>query len=285
MINFTKKVLKGWSILLLITILFPLSLSAQNFNAPIKKIEQAKYIAVYSLNWQEDSTNHYFIRQEDMLLFLGEHVSKFVSRNYYNFDTIIRRIKNPAGFRQMLSNPSKHILISTVFLYQIFKNYPKGKITTIDHIIGGSFIYTENLELMDWKLSNDTTTISGYKVQKATCNFGGRSWIAWFAPEIPFRDGPYKFCGLPGLIIKIADTCNQYVFELESFNKSNSKTMIDYAGANFIKTTKQGFFKAKDDFRDSFISRAKEFGLNSREQQTGEKHIKVMNNPLELKRK
>ncbi len=183
--------------------------------------------------------------------------------------------------------PGNAALISSSFLYQIFKNYPKGKITTIDHtlILGNSFIYTENLNLINWKLSNDTETIKGYKVQKATCSFGGRHWIAWFTPEIPFRDGPYKFCGLPGLIIKISDTRNQYVFELESFNKVKKKTMIDYVEQTFIKSTKQGFFKAQDNFRNNIISIGKEHGLNSREQQTAAKHMMVRNNPLELERK
>lgn len=33
--------------------------------------------------------------------------------------------------------------------------------------------------------------------QKATCDFAGRKWIAWFTTEIPIQDGPYKFYGLP----------------------------------------------------------------------------------------
>ncbi len=91
MINFKKKILQESGILLFITILSPLSLLAQ-FNAPIKKIEPAKYIAVYSLKWQQDSTNPNFIKQEDMLLFLGEHVSKFVSKNWYNFAKYMTKI-------------------------------------------------------------------------------------------------------------------------------------------------------------------------------------------------
>ena len=47
--------------------------------------------------------------------------------------------------------------------------------------------------MFEWTIAGDTASISGYNVQKATTHFGGRDWIAWFTPEIPYRDGPYKF--------------------------------------------------------------------------------------------
>lgn len=39
---------------------------------------------------------------------------------------------------------------------------------------------------------------------------GGRQWIAWFTSEIPLSEGPYKFGGLPGLILEVADSEGDY---------------------------------------------------------------------------
>src|SRR5690606_1469092 len=50
--------------------------------------------------------------------------------------------------------------------------------------------------------------------QRADIRFGGRDWVAWFTTEIPIPDGPYKFCGLPGLIVSIADTQQHWQFDL-----------------------------------------------------------------------
>ena len=42
----------------------------------------------------------------------------------------------------------------------------------------------------------------------------GRKWTAWFTTEIPIQDGPYKFRGLPGLIVKIEDETKSHCFAL-----------------------------------------------------------------------
>jgi len=67
---------------------------------------------------------------------------------------------------------------------------------------------------MKWTLLKEYSEVLGYSVQKATTNFGGRVWNAWFSKDIPLQDGPYKFSGLPGLILKISDSTDSHSFEL-----------------------------------------------------------------------
>ncbi|TLX23432.1 GLPGLI family protein [Chryseobacterium indologenes] len=97
----------------------------------------------------------------------------------------------------------------------------------------GIFFYTANhmpnpvLKVKDerrinWRILPDKQKIGGYSAQKATTNFGGREWVAWFTPEIPFQDGPYKFYGLPGLILKVSDKTNSHSFEIVSVEKKKS---------------------------------------------------------------
>ena len=81
---------------------------------------------------------------------------------------------------------------------------------------------------MVWKILPETTKIEEYKVQKATLDFGGRKWIAWFTKEIPFQDGPYKFHGLPGLIVKIEDSDKNYSWELAGVKKLDEFTELSF---------------------------------------------------------
>lgn len=252
------------------------------FDYPITEFEPAMFIVTYSLEYQEDSLDPNFIRNETMLLLLGSNASKFLSENLFFFDSIMRQISNIDQYQAFALNPPIHF---PAFSYQIYKNIPTGKITVTDHVIGGTYLYEEPQELFRWQISPEISTIHGYKTQKATCDFGGRRWIAWFSTEIPFSDGPYKFNGLPGLILKIQDSRNHYVFEMLSIEKPGYNMFIDRQEKDFIKTNKQGFFKAQDAFRYDIINRAKEAGLNNEAQQIAARNLSKRNNPIELIRK
>ncbi|MDA3904986.1 MAG: GLPGLI family protein [Bacteroidales bacterium] len=269
----------------LFAFLFSFPIFAQlRFNYPLKVIESAELLVTYSLKFQQDTLNPEFIQQEDMLLFLGQNISKCISQELYVFDTIMRKIKSPSEFQGLISDHINPLPMSR-FRPSIFKNYPKDKLTCIHHIIDGTFWYEEDIDLFNWQLTADTSTLYGYKVQKATTEFGGRSWTAWFAPNLPFNDGPYKFNGLPGLIVKIFDSRNHYVFEFISIKKPYKELMIDYVEKDFIKSTKEDFFRAKDSFREDIINRAKAAGLNNEMQQRAARNMARLNNPIELKRK
>ena len=73
--------------------------------------------------------------------------------------------------------------------------------------------YSEIIPLQNWTILPDTLSVVGYVCQKATCSFRGRDFIAWFAMDLPVRDGPWKFGGLPGLILKVYDIDLLYTFE------------------------------------------------------------------------
>ncbi|SHE99278.1 GLPGLI family protein [Chryseobacterium takakiae] len=84
---------------------------------------------------------------------------------------------------------------------------------------------------MTWKILPETTTYQGYNLQKATTEFGGRSWIAWFCKEIPINEGPYKFRGLPGLIFLLSDTNEDVIYKLVK----NKKLNYTYNTNNFLE--------------------------------------------------
>jgi GLPGLI family protein len=79
---------------------------------------------------------------------------------------------------------------------------------------------------INWKISSEKENILGYITQKATAIFAGRQWTAWFTTEIPISDGPYKFYGLPGLILKVYDKTNTHSFEIISVEKQKSNYYI-----------------------------------------------------------
>jgi GLPGLI family protein len=80
----------------------------------------------------------------------------------------------------------------------------------------GQWVLIVDTVKLDWKIVNETKFSNNMTLQKATVDFHGRSYTAWFNSSIPISDGPYKFKGLPGLIIEIYDEKKHVRFELLS---------------------------------------------------------------------
>lgn len=81
-------------------------------------------------------------------------------------------------------------------------------------LVGMSLLTYKETVIKTWKLIDETKIINTISCKKAEVTFKGRNWIAWYSPEIPLPYGPYKFSGLPGLIIKITDDKGDWDFEL-----------------------------------------------------------------------
>lgn len=79
----------------------------------------------------------------------------------------------------------------------------------------------ENLKI-NWEVLPDKEKIGEFDAQKAKTQLWGRTWYAWFTTEIPVVDGPYKFHGLPGLIVKVEDATGSHKMELKA-SKSLTK--------------------------------------------------------------
>jgi len=205
----------------------------------------------------------------------------YLSHNAYVFEKKMRQLNNAAELQEYLyTKPAMPHNLN-----RLYKNYPERKMTFSDWVSPNNLKYDEDINIFSWQLTGDTTSIKEYKAHKATCNFGGRNWIAWFCPDIPYNNGPYKFNGLPGLILNIRDTRNHYVFELLSIEKPMEEIMIEYLEKDFIETTKQDYFKAKDAFNANLVSWAKEGGAGKEAQQNAARISIEKNNPIELKRK
>lgn len=150
------------------------------------------------------------------------------------------------------------------FSAKIVKTYPDMKIQYIERIASGfspmSIGYNETLKL-DWKISNEKAKIGTYNAQKATTEFAGNKWTAWFSSDLPFQDGPYKFSGLPGLIVKIEDEGKNYSWVLQGNKKVSNWEELTYMeklsniGLKVTEMPREKFEKTFNDFKkDPFAS-------------------------------
>lgn len=70
------------------------------------------------------------------------------------------------------------------------------------------YLVEDKVQTYDWQITTDTMTIEGnlcYKAYFTKKPVNGRTlmYVAWFCPDISLPIGPYGYCGLPGLVVRL----------------------------------------------------------------------------------
>ncbi len=267
---------KFFKLFLLLFIIVPLATSA------FLSDEFSKIRVYYKLSYQFDSTANNENSFEYVVLYIGENISKFASvRRLYWEDTLSKKADRMIEQTGTL-DLSKLNVPRTKFDWVIFKD--KEKIEVFDMINAQKNYYLEQNSDIDWQLHDEVKEISGYKCQKATGHFAGRDYIAWFTREIPVSDGPYKFRGLPGLIVKIHDTRMHYDFELIKLQKFERYNLSKRPQV-YVKTSKREFMRMVEAKRNKPIAYLKtivSIDLTKEEEEEIIERNQKENNPIEL---
>jgi len=185
----------------------------------------------------------------------GGSVSKFWDWHSFKKDSITFFSETeiaPDSLRRL--NGKYYYRVADLFSPTVFRNHPAGKFTVLDDVLFDFYEYGEPLPIYEWKIYDDTlTTVCGYECQKASALLGGRQWVVWFAPELMINAGPWKFSGLPGLILKATDESGTHDFEAIGIRNS---TLPIYIAQNAmrIKTSKNILEKKKLEY-DALDSR------------------------------
>ena len=158
----------------------------------------------YEYKFIPDSTDKADVKKEMMLLDIDKNGSQ-----YYSYDKFKSDSTNKADMEKQLRSNSGNFTINRKdkpgqVSYKVTKEYPAFKTYLFTRVSIDNYKISED-QKPEWKILPDKEKIGEYNAQKATTNFGGREWTAWFSTDLPFQDGPYKFYGLPGLIVKIED--------------------------------------------------------------------------------
>lgn len=107
---------------------------------------------------------------------------------------------------------------------------------------GGKTYYVKDKpHNFNWELNyTDTKKIGNMLCQKATSYFRGRNYTAWYTTEIPLFYGPYKFHGLPGLIVSISDSEEIFVWTLASYKSTSQKPQfMNFEGLKPVLSLKE----------------------------------------------
>ena len=142
----------------------------------------------------------------------------------------------------------------------VYKHIPsEGKLTFTTYHVDW-FKYSEPIPALQWKIEGKDSVIAGYHCQAATTSLRGRRWRAWFTLDIPVSDGPWKLCGLPGLILRATDEQGYFDFDCTGI-ASIEIPPIELAKNNYVSCTPKEAFKMEQERRENpLASLNRQFG-------------------------
>lgn len=200
-------------------------------------VDEAYLKCSYAYTYELDTLAHQQPPREDLLyLLIGKKVSKCYSYYTYQSDSLAMSANGDKDFDNLIQNAIQRGLKGTALRNAIphkrmttvvYKNYPEGKMTVMDFMLSQYYTYEDDLNAQEWNIEDSTKMVLGHECQKATCYFRGRLWTAWFATDVPVSDGPWKLCGLPGLVMEAYDKGCQQHFLINGLQKVSDEP-IEY---------------------------------------------------------
>lgn len=201
-------------------------------------LDNARLIVTYavSMNLAPDREKGTF---EDIhTLEIGNKLSKCYSQKLHRYDLDWTKEER-----------KREVLVRNAFIYdpvgvEVYKFVPYGgsqkDIVTV-RLFGFDDVYRyeDDKPAINWQLTGEKKVFLGYNCQKAIGDFRGRSYEAWFTTELPFRDGPYKFDGLPGLILDIKDTKGHYHWSCIGIETPRRNRKINQYKWTYVSKTRE----------------------------------------------
>lgn len=171
-------------------------------------IDESQYVVTYETTYVENPNEPTRKSKDRIVLEIGKNLSRcYNMKMYVNDSTTAAWVaRGRDGGPTLESGP---------FNADIYKNAKNREVTVVQRtpIRGPILNYSDfMIKATDWVMKDGTKQILGYLCKKASCTYRGRTWTAWYALDIPISDGPWKLCGLPGLILQADDNKGHFSF-------------------------------------------------------------------------
>lgn len=133
----------------------------------------------------------------------------------------------------------------------VCKSFSDNSMRVYDDFCDQYALYDENLDEMHWEIGDSVKVILDYECILASTNYHGRTWNVWFAIDLPIHDGPWKFYGLPGLILSAEDTTGSHKFEATGIERTDTPIPQMYRQDWYSKEDRKLFLKSKRQYTDN----------------------------------
>lgn len=216
-----------------------------------------------------NSSKEVIVLQDTLLLAVGKNVSLFFDQEFSaKYSKWIRenrargrKITTPrppvveplASLKNMLDYASDIGYRDVGNPVHVYKYRNTGIVVSAD--LFGSFLRTSQQipQFSQWTMESGSEEILGYSCMKASTHYGGKRYTAYFTPEIPVSDGPWKFHGLPGMILKVSDDDDDYTYEAISLEYFHEAVIVSSV-SKLTDSSLSEFEKASNANREEIVT-------------------------------
>lgn len=195
-------------------VVFPCA--SQVAHKPFEELDKANLSVRYHFEMKKDAMGSERM-SDTMILLCGDKVALSYTISTLYADSLqstdegqlqfIRQYKNALMSNNAMLSPRPHTIPD--YTYTDLKS-DEVIVYESDNLHVPIF-YREARPNIFWHIRDyDSRVIAGFKTYKAVCDFRGRRYEAWYTDEIPCEMGPWKFYGLPGLILEVYDEDRDY---------------------------------------------------------------------------
>ena len=184
------------------------------------------FIIISNYVYSQDTTEVEYIFNDNASIYNSKLVFSDSISIFTIYDTKIKEREND------VVNTGKNISIKS------FK--PKSQNRTLLQSDNDSLIYY-NINLgerfysvkepkikLNWVLKKATKTLLNYKCNSASLKFKDKEYTAYYTTKIPINEGPWKYRGLPGLILEIKSLDNKIDFKVSSIKQEKHFNRNDF---------------------------------------------------------
>lgn len=157
----------------------------------------------------------------------------------------------PAPVKVVSGGPMAVVYAPGYTDYELCQYPAKDQLLSITTLGINQYVTETKLPAIEWQIGQETKVIGDYTCQQATGTYAGRTYLAWFTTELPFRNGPWKLSGLPGLILEAADASGDIRFSFLSIRQGQPGQQHRWGRDRFIPASAAALAKAKEAFEEN----------------------------------
>lgn len=181
-------------------------------------------------------------RNHELIVQIGNKAILQTDLKSYLCDSVIRARDYKVTYGELSDILAQHF-------HSYFKEFyrSEGLYYEYQNIAFDPMEYADSGAVFNWNLASDTLTVCGYLCHKATALFRGRTWTAWYTEQIPVDAGPWKFNGLPGLILKATDNNAYHDFEAIAVREPHTSMITKSIHKQKMKVKRERFRKQEEE--------------------------------------